>query len=97
MVREFDERNMARSRERCAAMAEAARRRARRERTCRNVGGVEWGFKCSECGGHTHGDPFHVPDEEREELAELLGGRIISLHGGVPRFCPNCGARVVSE
>lgn len=65
------------------------------ERTCRNVGGDEWGFKCSECGGHTHGSPFHVPDEERKMLAEMLGGRIVSLHGSVPRFCPNCGARVV--
>lgn len=67
------------------------------ERTCCNVGGEEWGFKCSECGGHTHGSPFHVPDEEREELAEMLGGRIMSLHGSVPRFCPNCGAKVVDD
>ena len=67
------------------------------ERTCCNVGGEEWGFKCSECGGHTHGSPFHVPDEEREELAEMLGGRIMSLHGSVPRFCPACGARVVDD
>lgn len=67
------------------------------ERTCCNVGGEEWGFKCSECGGHTHGSPFHVPDEEREELAEMLGGRIVSLHGSVPRFCPNCGAKVVDD
>ena len=65
------------------------------ERSCRNVGGDEWGFMCSECGGHTHGSPFHVPDEERKMLAEMLGGRIVSLHGSVPRFCPNCGARVV--
>lgn len=31
------------------------------ERTCRNVGGDEWGFKCSECGGHTHGSPLSHP------------------------------------
>lgn len=67
------------------------------ERTCRNIGGEEWGFKCSECGGHTHGSPFHVPDEERDRLAGFLGGSIASLHGSVPRFCPNCGARVVEE
>lgn len=72
------------------------------ERTCRNVGGEEWGFKCSECGGHTHGSPFHAPDSERDEVArrmsELFGiedGAIASLHGSVPRYCPNCGAKVV--
>ena len=72
------------------------------ERTCRNVGGDEWGFKCSECGGHTHGSPFHIPDAEREELAErlseVLGARdgiIPSTHSSTPRFCPSCGARVV--
>lgn len=72
------------------------------ERTCRNVGGEEWGFKCSECGGHTHGSPFHAPDSERDDLArrmsELFGiedGAIASLHGSVPRYCPNCGAKVV--
>lgn len=76
----------------------------RRERTCRNVGGEQWGFMCSECGGHTHGSPFHPPTEERDRLAaeisdimEMEGGRIASLHGPVPRFCPNCGARVVEE
>ncbi len=30
------------------------------ERTCRNIGGGEWGFKCSECGGHTHGSAIFV-------------------------------------
>lgn len=81
MVSDFDKRNMARSRERCAAMAEAARRRARRERTCRNVGGEGRGFKCSECGSHTE-TWFTTPHGDKWTEA--------------PRHCPNCGARVVA-
>lgn len=74
-------------------------------RTCRNVGGDSWPFECSECGARTSEfDRIHPPRAFVEELeGELLaaigagGGRIVSPHSSVPKFCPWCGAKVVEK
>lgn len=56
------------------------------ERTCRNVDGMEWDFKCSECGCE-----LDVAGREGDVTMWLNGSPM------EPSFCPNCGAKVVSE
>ena len=53
-------------------------------RTCRNVSDPPEGFLCSECGWGDFAEPSHL----------LTGSCYANLAKG-PRYCPNCGARVV--
>ena len=52
--------------------------------TCRNVSYPPEGFLCSECGWGDFGEPSHL----------LTTAHYEGLDRG-PRFCPNCGRRVV--
>jgi len=71
---------------------------------CSNVGGGEWPFRCSACGGHTtEFDHMFPPPEAKAEAERMLRDaldladdcRIVSAHSSEPRYCPWCGARVV--
>lgn len=58
-----------------------------KERTCENVG-EETDFSCSECGARLY--------------IEICGDYTMILEDGktlvtMPNYCPNCGAKVVSE
>lgn len=69
--------------------------------TCKNVGGEEHAFMCSECGAYTtEFSHFFAPKEEQErlksELCEVMGldreeTRFLSIHSSVPKHCPWCG------
>ena len=54
--------------------------------TCRNVSDPPEGFLCSECGWGDFAEPSHL----------LTGSCYAGLAKG-PRYCPNCGRKVVSE
>ena len=51
---------------------------------CKNVSDPSEGFLCSECGWGDFAEPSHL----------LTSAYYIGLEKG-PRFCPNCGRRVV--
>lgn len=63
----------------------------RAERTCRpevcDDGAGAWGVYCSECGYR-----FAGPYGKREVPEHMAARRDI-----MPRYCPNCGAKVVGE
>lgn len=56
------------------------------EETCRNVSDPPKGFLCSECGWGDFGEPTHL----------LTSACYVGLSKG-PRYCPNCGRKVVGE
>lgn len=74
-----------------ARKAVADRWNRRAVRTCRPVvaddGAGAWGVYCSECSYR-----FAGPHGKREVSEHMAARRDI-----MPRYCPNCGARVVSE
>lgn len=58
----------------------------RQERTCHNIDKGYWWFKCSECG---------VALEEEDDMGYTT---MQDEHGKPiyePRYCPNCGARII--
>lgn len=61
----------------------------KRERTCRNTAGKPFAgyrmFSCSECGAYLEVDG--------DTDANLFAGG----ERPMPRYCPNCGAKVVQE
>jgi len=64
--------------------ADAWNRRA--ERTCRDTDYDTKSITCSECGETTRNTLFWV---------DVDGGRTVNGHR--PRFCSNCGAKVVDD
>lgn len=54
--------------------------------TCRNISNPPSGFLCSECGWGDFAEPSHL----------LTTAKFTDSDGG-PNYCPNCGAKVVSE
>lgn len=96
--------------EECASVSVALLRRWAREAregaapTCENVGGEDWAFRCSRCGGYTtEFDHIFAPPEAQEAARAALCGAVgldpgeVTMrpaHGSVPRFCPWCGAKV---
>ena len=56
------------------------------ERTCRDIDYETESITCSECGEITRDTLFWV---------DVDGGKTVKGHR--PRFCSNCGARVVDE
>ena len=57
------------------------------ERTCRDNDHMQDAIKCSECGEITLDTLYWV---------ESSGG-LMTVKGHSPRFCSNCGARVIEE
>ena len=60
---------------------------ALRSGTCENISDPPEGFLCSECGWGDFCEPSHLLTSAK------FSGR---MHGG-PNFCPNCGAKVMSN
>lgn len=75
--------------------------------TCTNVGGDRWAFECSACGCRTT-EFEHMSiatARDVDALRDAICGalcldpcdvRMMTPHASVPRYCPGCGARVVS-
>lgn len=57
------------------------------ERTCRDADHMHDAIKCSECGEITLDTLYRVE----------LGDGLMTVKEHRPRFCSNCGARVVDE
>lgn len=75
--------------------------------TCTNVGGDRWAFECSACGCRTtefeHMSIATARDVDalRDAICGAVGidprdVRMMPPHTSIPRYCPGCGARVVS-
>ncbi len=57
------------------------------ERTCRDIDHMQGAIKCSECGEITPSTLYWVES----------GDGFMTVKGHRPRFCSNCGARVVDS